>query len=67
MTDEEFNEIKERDKAKTKFCEDSNIFLLRIPYYDYDNISNILDKTLKERRSTTKFLQNPQKDSGEDL
>jgi len=59
MTDEEFNEIKERDKAKTKFCEDSNIFLLRIPYYDYDNISNILDKTLKERRSTTKFLQNP--------
>ena len=41
--------------------------MVRIPYYDYDNISNILDKTLKERRSTTKFLQNPQKDSGEDL
>ena len=37
----------ERDKIKTKYCIDNNIKLIRIPYWDYDNIENILDKELK--------------------
>lgn len=38
-----FNENKERDSIKTKYCEDNNIKLIRIPYFDYDNINNILE------------------------
>jgi len=42
--------IKERDEIKTKYCKDNNINLLRIPYWEFDNIENILEKTLSELR-----------------
>ena len=31
-----------RDNIKTQYCIDNNIDLIRIPYYDYDNIETIL-------------------------
>lgn len=33
-----------RDKIKNKFCKDNNVNLLRIPYYEIDNVNRILDK-----------------------
>lgn len=37
-----FEEIKVRDNIKTKYCSDNNIPLLRIPYWEYENIEKIL-------------------------
>ena len=34
----DFKLQKEKDNIKSKFCIDNNIALLRIPYYEYDNI-----------------------------
>lgn len=36
-------ERKLRDAIKNKFCEDNNIVLIRIPYWEFDNIDNILN------------------------
>lgn len=41
-----FKEIQTRDAIKTKYCADNNIKLIRIPYWDIDNIEVILDKEL---------------------
>ena len=35
-----------RDTIKTKYCEKNNIKLIRIPYWDFDNIEEILEKEL---------------------
>ena len=37
---------KMRDDIKTKYCKNNNIKLIRIPYWEQDNISKILDKEL---------------------
>lgn len=42
----EFEKTKNRDKEKNKYCKDNNIKLLRIPYWEFDNIENILEQTL---------------------
>lgn len=34
------------DKIKTKYCKENNIYLLRIPYWDFNNIEQILTETL---------------------
>ena len=34
--------IKKRKKNKTEYCKDNNITLIRIPYWDFNNIENIL-------------------------
>lgn len=36
---------RKKDKIKTRFCKTNNIFLLRIPYWDFDNIEEILTET----------------------
>ena len=41
-----FITTKIHDIIKTKYCEDNNIKLIRIPYWEYDNIENILIKEL---------------------
>ena len=38
--------IQERDQIKTSYCEMNNIKLLRIPYWDYENIDKIIKKQL---------------------
>lgn len=36
----------EHDQRKREYAESNGYNLLEIPYYDYDNIEEILDKTL---------------------
>lgn len=40
-------EVRKRDKIKTDYCENNNILLLRIPYWEFDNIEEILIEGLK--------------------
>ena len=43
---QQFEKIKLRDEIKTQYCKENNIKLLRIPYWDFDNIENILKKEI---------------------
>lgn len=47
--DAEYNlkQIQKRDDIKTNYCKNNDIVLIRIPYFDFDNISNILDRKIK--------------------
>lgn len=44
--EENFQKVKTSDQIKNQFCEDNNIRLIRIPYWDFDNIEQILVKEL---------------------
>lgn len=44
--EEEFKRIKKSDSMKNKYCKENNIKLLRIPYTEYNNIEEILNKIL---------------------
>lgn len=41
-----FENLKQHDEMKNVFCMQNNISLLRIPYWDFDNINTILAKAL---------------------
>ena len=41
-----FEHQKFKDNIKTQYCKENNIKLLRIPYWEFDNIENILDDKL---------------------
>lgn len=43
-TKQDFIKIQYHDKLKNDYCINHNIKLLRIPYWDFDNIEEILDK-----------------------
>ena len=38
--------LRYRDDIKTNYCQQNNIKLIRIPYWDFDNIESILIKEL---------------------
>ena len=40
----------ERDKLKNQYCEENNIDLLRIPYWEFKDIDSILEKKLKNQK-----------------
>ena len=42
-----FNTQQNHDSRKNNYCEENNIPLLRISYWDFDSIEEILEKTLK--------------------
>lgn len=42
----DFKLIKKHDKIKTKYCKDNNIKLIRIPYWEFDNVEKILKENL---------------------
>ena len=44
--EEQLKENKIRDKVKDDYCKENNIRLLRIPYYEYKNIANILSQEI---------------------
>lgn len=46
VTKENLKDIQKRDNIKNKYCFDNNIELLRIPYWDFDNIEYILSEKL---------------------
>ena len=41
-----FNNTKIRDSIKTNYCKEKGIHLIRIPYWEMDNIQKILDKEI---------------------
>lgn len=41
-----FRKVALHDKKKTVYCRDNNIFLVRIPEWEYDNIESILDTVI---------------------
>ena len=43
---EVLNKIKLRDEIKNTYCDVNEIKLIRIPYWEFDNIDNILKKEL---------------------
>lgn len=45
--EEEFIKLQERDMIKNKYCEDNNINLLRIPYWEDKNIEKIISNHLQ--------------------
>lgn len=45
---EEFALVQLRDNIKTQFCINNNIPLLRIPYWDFNNIEQILEQELSQ-------------------
>lgn len=44
--DDSFETLQIHDKLKNDYCQKNNIELLRIPYWDFDNIKQILDQHL---------------------
>lgn len=47
QSDEKFERTKEHDKIKNQYCIDNNIPLIRIPYWEFNNIEYILENLLK--------------------
>ena len=47
--DESFKKQKANDNIKNIYCFDNNIIIIRIPYFDYNNIENILGDTLQRQ------------------
>lgn len=43
---DEFKEVQRRDKIKTDYCLNNNIRLIRIPYTEFENIKEILNKEI---------------------
>lgn len=60
QTDEEmqrtFEETQRRDKIKNRYCEDNNVNLLRIPYWEKENIETIINNCL-QRLSEKDFTE----------
>jgi Zn ribbon nucleic-acid-binding protein len=46
--EEKFSSIQKTDKIKDKFCRDYKIPLIRIPYWEYDKIEDILETNLRK-------------------
>ena len=40
------DDCQRRDNIKNKYCEENNIKMIRIPYWDYKNIEEILTKQI---------------------
>lgn len=53
-----FTENQERDQAKNFHCIDYNIPLMRIPYWERDNINSILDNFFLNNNKT--YIVNPE-------
>ena len=45
MDEDEFKELQLKDSLKTQYCKDNGIQLLRIPYWEFNNIEKILKMT----------------------
>lgn len=46
---EKYNDLVRRDKIKNEYCENHHIALLRIPYWEYDNIERILSEYINNK------------------
>ena len=51
----DFEELKLKDQIKTNYCLNNSVKLIRIPYWEFDNIEKILKTTFNlEETSTTR-------------
>lgn len=48
-----YKEVITRDEIKTRFCRNSGIRLIRLPYFEKDNFCRILDKELYDNTEVT--------------
>ena len=55
---EEFCKTQERDNIKNKYCKDNHINLLRIPYWEKENIETIISNHL-QRLNEKDFMEEP--------
>jgi very-short-patch-repair endonuclease len=46
-SDVEFKRTKINDSIKNEYCHDKNIKLIRIPYYEFENIENIINENIQ--------------------
>lgn len=46
---EQFEKVQQNDQIKNQYAKANNWILVRIPYYEYDNIEQILDSYLEEK------------------
>lgn len=44
---ENYLDVTRKDEIKNSFCRDNDILMIRIPYWDFDNIEDILSRFLK--------------------
>jgi hypothetical protein len=51
MSKSKYNRQKKHDKMKDDYCIKNNIPLLRIPYWDFDKIEDILEESLNSKNS----------------
>lgn len=47
---ESYNNSVKRDKIKESYCQDNNIKLILVPYWEYDTITKFLDDNLNESK-----------------
>lgn len=47
LAEKRFKETKVRDSIKNNYCNKNNIKIIRIPYWEFDNIKNILNKQIR--------------------
>ncbi len=47
FNDLDFENVKKRDTIKNEYCKSNNIKLIRIPYYEFDRIEEILSNSIK--------------------
>lgn len=52
-----YEEVHKRDLIKDKYCEENNVKLIRLPYYELDNFENILDLELHVNTEIIKAKQ----------
>ena len=45
---ESLDGCRKRDKIKYNYCKDNNIKLIEIPYWDFENIINIIEEVLNK-------------------
>lgn len=45
---EALNDTKYRDNVKNNYCKQNNIKLIRIPYWDFSNLEEVLQQELSE-------------------
>jgi len=50
-TQDRFKSQQKRDEIKTEYCKERNIKLIRIPYYEFDNIESILSNLIPHIKS----------------
>jgi hypothetical protein len=52
-----FSKVKKSDRLKNNYCKSNNIHLLRIPFWEFNNLNEIIDTTLLELQRGKSIIQ----------